>query len=177
MSENIDLVIRNAKLHDSEELVDIAIKGDKIVVVDKRVKVVSKKELDVNGKLTSPGFVDAHMHLDHAFIGGDDIWNGRKLRDALKISNRERQLLLPDGEKINARKVAEMALMNGTTALRAHVSVDKAIGLRSMNIMLELKKGVFKLDGYASSRFHDRTSFNFLQDWRVALKTGDEFRR
>lgn len=38
MSGTLDLIIRNAKLIDLDELVDIAIKDDKIVVVDQPIK-------------------------------------------------------------------------------------------------------------------------------------------
>ncbi len=140
MGEKVDLLIRNARLYDSKNLVDIAIKSDKIVQVDEKVEAFSKICLDVKGRLTSPGFVDAHTHLNLAFLGGSEIWGGRKLKDSLRISNEGRQLLTLEAEKKNARKVAEMALMNGTTALRAHVSIDGAIGLKSVEIMLELKK-------------------------------------
>jgi len=138
--KTFDLIVKNARLPDADGLVDIAIKDDKILMVEKGIKANSKKRLDVKGNLTSAGFIDAHMHLDHAFVGGDDIWNGRTLAEAAKIVNRRRQALTPEEFKSNARKAAEMALINGSTALRTHVSLDQIAGLRPLNAILELKK-------------------------------------
>ena len=138
MSETISLIIRNARLIDTDELMDIAIRDDKIVMVGKRIETVSKEELDVEGRLTSPGFVDAHMHLDGAFWGGDATWASRTLAEATEI--REKQAPTLEDVKSRARRAAKMALMNGTTALRTHVGVNQMTGLTNLRALLELKE-------------------------------------
>lgn len=119
---------------------DIAIKDGKIRAVDERVKASSEEELDADGRLTSPGFVDAHMHLDKAFIGGDAKWASRSVLDAVELCQREKKGFTFEDVKRRARKCAEMALLNGTTALRTHVDVDPTVGLTSLKAVLELKK-------------------------------------
>ena len=140
MSDNIDLLIKNARLIDAEEPVDIAIEGDEIVVVGQGVDLSSKKELDASGRLTIPGFVDAHMHLDHALLGGDAKWMARTLGDSEVVIRGGRRTIDSEGLKNNARKAAKTVLGYGTTAARTHVNVDKLFGLREMKAMLELKK-------------------------------------
>ncbi len=108
MTETIALIIRNARLIDADELMDIAIKDDKIVMVDKKIEAVSKEELDAGGKLTSPGFVDAHMHLDGACRGGDAKWTCRTLAEAIEIVNKEKQEPTSEDIKSRARRAAKM---------------------------------------------------------------------
>ncbi len=140
MIGEIDLIIRNASLIDGRTPVDVAIKDDKIARVDKKIKSTSKKEIDVKGRFTSPGFIDAHMHLDHAFTGGDKIWAGRTLMKAAGITKKTRLAMTPKDMKRIARMGAETSLRNGTTALRTHTSADKITGVNQVKVLLELKK-------------------------------------
>lgn len=145
MSEKIDLIVRKSRLIGKKDLVDIGIKDDKIVRVDKKIESTSKQELDVKGRLTSPGFIDAHMHLDHAFSGGEKIWAGRKLGNAVKINDELRKKMTPKQMKKIARMAAELALKNGTTAIRTHTSVDQITGVKQVEILLDLKKELSNL--------------------------------
>ena len=140
MSDAIDLIIRNARLIDEDIFMDIAIKDDKIVMVDKRIEAVSKVELDAEGRLTSPGFVDAHMHLDQAFTGEDAKCVHRTLAEAIEISDGKKKVLTSEDFKRNARRAAKMALRKGTTALRTNADVNQTIGLTPLKALLELKE-------------------------------------
>jgi len=68
---NIDLLLYNGKVFSANDAGAIhqavAIKGDKIVAVGNtgqlREKFDAKKEIDLKGKLVTPGFNDAHMHF------------------------------------------------------------------------------------------------------------------
>jgi cytosine deaminase len=136
VGEIIDLIIKNARVIGGDDLVDIAIKGDKIAVVDKKVSAASKKEIDAKGRFVSPGFVDAHTHLDNAFVGGDEKWFCRTLREALNVIEK-----YGSSHDINARakRAVEMALWRGTTSLRTHISVSQPGDLSKLRAILELK--------------------------------------
>jgi len=140
MNETLDLIIRNARLIDADELIDIAIKSDKIVMVDKRIKSVSKEELDAEGRLTSPGFIDAHMHIGQAFMGEDAKCIHRTVTEATEISVRKSKALTSEDFKRNARRAAKMALRKGTIALRTNTPVDQILGLTQLKALLELKE-------------------------------------
>jgi N-acyl-D-aspartate/D-glutamate deacylase len=62
-----DLVIRNGKIVDGSGqasfMGDIAITGDRIVKIGK-VESVGNKEIDAEGNLVTPGWVDIHTHYD-----------------------------------------------------------------------------------------------------------------
>jgi len=58
---------------------DVAVDGDRIVAVG-QVKDRGRRELDVEGRLVTPGFVDIHTHLDAQLawdpIGSSSCWHG-----------------------------------------------------------------------------------------------------
>jgi N-acyl-D-aspartate/D-glutamate deacylase len=78
-----DLVIRNGTLVDGtggpSRPADVAVDGDRIVAVG-AVDDRGTRELDAEGRLVTPGFVDVHTHLDAQFawdpIGSSSCWHG-----------------------------------------------------------------------------------------------------
>ena len=64
----MDIILRNARIpSDSGRLVDVGIDRGKIVAIGVGL-AAEAEELDVGGKLISPGFVETHLHLDKACI-------------------------------------------------------------------------------------------------------------
>ncbi|TDG12143.1 D-aminoacylase [Seongchinamella unica] len=63
-----DLMIRNARIVDGTGAPafngDLAIAGGRIAAVGKRVDGEAKREIDAQGKLLTPGWVDVHSHMD-----------------------------------------------------------------------------------------------------------------
>jgi N-acyl-D-aspartate/D-glutamate deacylase len=71
-----DLVIRGAKIVDGTGNpwypADIAVKGDKIVALDKVLKGTGKREIDARGLVVAPGFIDIHSHSDFVLLEDGD---------------------------------------------------------------------------------------------------------
>lgn len=63
-----DLVIRGGEVVDGTgapaRTADVAIEGDKIVAVDESFDGTGRREIDAEGRIVTPGFVDIHTHLD-----------------------------------------------------------------------------------------------------------------
>jgi len=63
-----DLIIRNGIVHDGTgaegQRADVAVAGDRIVAVGEKLDLSATREIDAEGKLVTPGFVDIHTHLD-----------------------------------------------------------------------------------------------------------------
>ena len=62
-----DLIFRNARTRSSATPVDIGVRGGRIAAIAPRL-ACEAAEIDVGGKLTLPGFVDTHIHLDKACL-------------------------------------------------------------------------------------------------------------
>src|SRR5690625_7220631 len=71
----LDLIIRNAKLTQKSELVDIAIKNGKFRSIKPNVDLESKKTIDARGHLVIPPFIESHVHLDSALTAGNPHFN------------------------------------------------------------------------------------------------------
>lgn len=63
-----DLIIRNGTVHDGTgaegQRADVAVVGDRIVAVGEKLELSATREINAEGKLVTPGFVDVHTHLD-----------------------------------------------------------------------------------------------------------------
>ncbi|HEX4873397.1 MAG TPA: amidohydrolase family protein, partial [Sphingorhabdus sp.] len=70
-----DLIIRNGLIVDGSGKPgftgDVAVSGGKIAAIGK-VDGSAKQEIDADGKLVTPGFVDIHTHFD-----GQATWENR----------------------------------------------------------------------------------------------------
>ncbi len=66
-SVQYDLVVRNASLPDGRTAMNIAVRDGKIVAVTPQADLAAAHgatELDAQGQLVTPPFVDAHFHMD-----------------------------------------------------------------------------------------------------------------
>src|SRR4051812_3096850 len=78
-----DLVIRNGTIVDGSGLgsyrADVGIVGDKIVSIG-RLREKGEREIDADGHIVTPGFVDGHTQLDAQLfwdpMAGSSVWHG-----------------------------------------------------------------------------------------------------
>ena len=64
----MDLILRNARPMGAEQtLTDIGIAGGKIAAIEPRL-AAEGEQIDLGGRLVSPGFVETHIHLDKSCI-------------------------------------------------------------------------------------------------------------
>jgi N-acyl-D-amino-acid deacylase len=72
----VDLIIRNATIMDGTgapaQRGDVAVYGDRIAEVG-RVTVSAAREIDAEGLVLAPGFIDAHTHDDNALLVASDM--------------------------------------------------------------------------------------------------------
>jgi cytosine deaminase len=92
------------------------------------------------GKMVSPGFVDVHMHIEKGnLISQEEAFS---LRDAIDISRKYFEDFTKENIKERAKKTIDMAIQNGTTALRTHTAINPSIGLMAIEAIDEVKKEV-----------------------------------
>jgi N-acyl-D-amino-acid deacylase len=77
MSTSYDLILRDATVIDGTRAArfqaDIAVEGGRIAAIGTLPGLKGKAELDVKGKIVSPGFIDAHTHDDRLMLSGPDM--------------------------------------------------------------------------------------------------------
>jgi N-acyl-D-aspartate/D-glutamate deacylase len=67
-----DLLIRNGHIVDGTGnpwfVGDVAVKGDRIVAVGRKLEGKAKREIDAKGLVVAPGFIDMHSHSDFLLL-------------------------------------------------------------------------------------------------------------
>lgn len=125
----MELIIRNAKIFGESELKDIGIENGKISELGK-IDAEAENEIDADGKLTSPSYIDPHIHLDKVLIAEDLPPNeSGTLKEAIELIWERKKKYTSDDVKERAKKVMKMAIRNGTMEMRTNVDVDTIGGL------------------------------------------------
>ncbi len=131
----MDLVLRNAVVADGAgktATVDIGVTGGRIVALATRV-ATGEREVDLEGRLAVPGFVETHIHLDKACIMDRCRPEHGTLDEAIAQVSQAKKAFTEDDVFERASRALERAIVNGTTRLRTHVEVDPGIGLRGFD--------------------------------------------
>jgi N-acyl-D-amino-acid deacylase len=83
-SVTYDIVIRGGIVVDGtgapSERADVAVSGDRIAAIEPRIDARGRREIDAEGRVVTPGFVDIHTHLDAQLswdpIATSSCWHG-----------------------------------------------------------------------------------------------------
>jgi cytosine deaminase len=136
----MDLIIRRARIDDEKPLVDIGIHNGRIAAIEEHLDRTGDEEIDAEGRVALPGFIEPHLHLDKAFLHRRLPPRLGTLDEAIRITGilkakQEREDVLE-----RSRRVLDMAIANGTTLIRAHPDVDPIQGLIGVETALELRE-------------------------------------
>jgi cytosine deaminase len=137
--EAVDLLLRSVRLPDRDDLVNVAIAGGVIAEVGP-VARDAHESLDLGGRLLTPGLVEAHIHLDKALLSDRVSASAGTLAEALALTAQAKQAFTVDDIRARARRVLDLAVRAGTTAMRTYVEVDPIVGLNAMEAILPLRE-------------------------------------
>lgn len=135
-----DCVIQNATLAGRPGRWAIALKDGKITNVTAAAAMPAHKTIDAHGNLVIPGLVDAHIHLDKAFLLAQSPAETGDFAEALSKTLALKKQYTVEDIQSRARTALERAIAAGITAMRSHVEVDPVLGLTSMEALLPLKR-------------------------------------
>lgn len=135
----MDLLIHNVRVWDDKPLMDIGIKNGKIVAIEEGINASATDAIDAEGRAVIPGMVEPHLHLEKAFLHRRMPPVFGTLEEAIRVTGilkgkQERKDVLE-----RSRQVLDMAVMNGTVAIRAHPDVDLIQGLIGVETLVELQ--------------------------------------
>lgn len=128
----MDLVLRNATIADDDGVtarVDIGIAEGRVATVAGTLGT-SERDIDVDGRLVVPGFVETHIHLDKSCILERCQLELGTLDEAIAQVSQAKKAFTEDDVFSRASATLEKAIVQGTTHVRTHVEVDPGIGLR-----------------------------------------------
>lgn len=142
----MDLIIRRATLPTHvagrDAPVDIAIDAGRIIDVAPHLAATAEQEIDADGALVTPPFVDAHFHLDATLSYGLPRVNASgTLLEGIALWGELKPQLTQDALIERALQYCDWAVARGLLAIRSHVDVCDP-RLLAVEALLEVKRRV-----------------------------------
>ena len=130
----MDLILRNALIagEESKPPLDIGIEGGRIAAIESGL-AAEGEEIDVGGRLVSPGFIETHIHLDKSCLLDRCKSVKGTLEEAIGEVAKAKQNFQPDEVRERAVRTLEKSILQGTTHMRTHLEVDPVVGLKSLD--------------------------------------------
>ncbi|MEO0539345.1 MAG: cytosine deaminase [Cyanobacteria bacterium P01_A01_bin.105] len=139
------LMLRSCRLLGRlDERVDIAIDQGRIAAIAPNLPSTppAAREIDVQGKLVSPPFVESHIHLDSALTAGVPRWNqSGTLFEGIEIWRDRKQSLTLEDVQTRAISALQQMACQGTLFVRSHVDVSEST-LTALKGLLAIKAQV-----------------------------------
>jgi cytosine deaminase len=138
----MDLIVRNARLREKKGLQDIGISAGKVIRIEEHMREKADEEIDALGHLTTPSFVNPHLHLDKCLSRQWAIISNPKLgtEDVVPQEFRLKRNFTEKDIQTRAIAAVRTCLALGTTAIRAFADVDTEGELTAIHALLKLKE-------------------------------------
>jgi cytosine deaminase len=138
----MDLVIRNASLPDGRRQVDIAIEHGRIAALGAGLQLKGAREINAQGDLVTPPFVDAHFHMDATLsVGLPRVNLSGTLLEGIALWGELKPTLQQDALIERALQYCDWAVARGLLAIRSHVDIcDER--LLAVEALLEVRRRV-----------------------------------
>src|ERR671933_1673265 len=135
-----DLLLRRCRLFNDE--VDIGIRDGLIAAISPHLSEGGELELDIQGQLVTPPFVESHIHLDSALTAGEPRWNqSGTLFEGIQIWGERKQCLTLDDVKKRAVETLRLQASQGILFVRSHADVSEPT-LTALQGLLEVREQV-----------------------------------
>lgn len=119
-----DLIVRHCSLLDGRRDIDIGVQQGRIAAVQTALPASAAQELDAQGQLVSPPFVDAHFHMDSALSYGQPRINqSGTLLEGIALWGELKPHLTQEAIAERALRYCDWAVAKGLLAIRSHVDV------------------------------------------------------
>jgi len=138
--EAFDLVIAAGRLAPDGRRADIGVRAGTVAAVGDLSGAAARQRMDAGGRFVVPGFVDAHVHLDKAYLLPRTPSREGTLAEAIRVTGEAKRAFTVEDIRGRARRLLDRAVAMGTTAMRGHVEVDPIVELRALEAVLPLKR-------------------------------------
>ncbi len=136
----LDLILRDARLPDGGEPVDISVKDGRIVEIRPGIKEQALEEIDAGGHLVTAPFVDSHFHMDATLTYGlPRVNESGTLLEGIALWAELKPELTAAAIKERALRLCRLSVARGTLAVRSHVDISDG-RLLAVEALLEVKR-------------------------------------
>lgn len=133
----MDLILRRTRIEGRDGLHDVGVEGERIARIAARIEDAAATEIDAEGRLASPAFVEAHIHLDKVLTWPLLPWNyAGTLDEAIRLLHETKRSSTVEQVAERAGVVIRQAVIAGATRIRSHVDVDTIGGLTPLRGVL-----------------------------------------
>ena len=138
------MIIRNAKLEDQAQLVDIKIEEGKFkAITPSKAQMeadLGEEVIDAKGWLVVSPFVEPHIHLDTTLTAGEPRWNeSGTLFEGIQCWSERKAFLSKEDVKARARQAIKWQIANGIQFIRTHVDTTDP-ELTAVKALVELRE-------------------------------------
>jgi cytosine deaminase len=135
------ILIKNARVRDRGEPVNIAIDENRRIASIDDNKPSAEETIDARGNIVTPTFVDPHIHLDKVLTAS----HGRHARletleESIALMHEIKRGYSVEDVKERAVKIIEASVRYGCTKIRAIADVDTIAGLTPVKGVLAAKE-------------------------------------
>ncbi|MBW5447915.1 amidohydrolase family protein [Cohnella sp. CFH 77786] len=140
MAELFDLIIRNARFANAGTSADIAVDGGIVAATGDLADVRAATEIDADGMLALPPFVEPHVHLDTVLTAGIPAWNeSGTLAEGIALWSARKASLTKADVLSRAEEAIRLLVRHGVLHMRAMVDISDP-KLTALEAVLELKE-------------------------------------
>ena len=137
-----DHLIQNINLPDGTEGVDVGIRDEKIIAVEKNLDAEASVTTDGSNCMLSPPFVDSHFHMDATLsLGLPRLNQSGTLLEGIQLWGELKPDLTQEAIKDRALRYCDLAVSQGLLAIRSHVDVCDS-RLLAVEALLDVQKQV-----------------------------------
>jgi cytosine/creatinine deaminase len=141
LDEMFDLIIDDVRPYGARDSVSIAISNGEIRAMGPDARQLRAGErLGGHGGIVFPSFVEPHLHLDKTLTRRLPGANVATWEEAEAAQSRVKRTFTPESVDARASRAIELAISNGVGILRAHVAIDTAQELISLDGVLGARR-------------------------------------
>ncbi|WP_026560433.1 amidohydrolase family protein [Bacillus sp. J37] len=137
-----DLLFHKVTIPHCEHFVDVGVHNGQITYLSSTSKIIpdAMNVIEADGRVLLPGLIEPHIHLDKAYLLGQMDRDATNLKEAIHYTGELKKSFTSEDIRQRSIKVLENCISYGVSSLRCHVEVDPIVGLKGMEVLLELKE-------------------------------------
>lgn len=136
----MDLIFRNVRIDDAQPLMDVAVCNGLVAEISPKIRSPAQREVQGNGNVLMPGFVEGHLHLEKANLMHRSVNRSGTLKEAIAVTAELKPSLTREDILERSTQVLRALVQSGSTHVRAHAEFDPAQGFTGLDVVLQLRE-------------------------------------